>query len=80
MQETRVEMQIDQRHPKRVEDYTTANLILIFVNLFWIFGVIWAHFGLAAVILTGWVLNHGITRLAVYKASRAIQWSRKSDA
>ncbi|MCI5112735.1 MAG: histidinol phosphate aminotransferase [Marivita sp.] len=71
---------MDHHHPKRVEDYTTANLILIFINLLWIFGVIWAHFGLVAVILTGWALNQGITRLAHYKASRAIQWSRKSDA
>ncbi len=69
---------MDDHHPKRVEDYTTASLILIFINLLWIFGVIWAQFGLAAVILTGWVLNHGITRLAQYKASRAIQWP--SDA
>ncbi|MCK0149182.1 histidinol phosphate aminotransferase [Marivita sp. S6314] len=70
---------MDQRHPKRVEDYTTANLILIFVNLLWIFGVIWATLGLAAVILTGWGLNHLITRLEQYRASREIQWSR-SDA
>ncbi|MCR9108854.1 histidinol phosphate aminotransferase [Marivita sp. XM-24bin2] len=69
---------MEHRQPKRVEDYTTANLILIFVNLLWIFGVIWAHFGLLAVILTGWALNHGITRLAQYKASREIQWP--SDA
>ncbi|WP_439123977.1 histidinol phosphate aminotransferase [Marivita sp.] len=69
---------MDQRHPKRVEDYTTANLILIFVNLLWIFGVIWASFGLWAVVLLGWVLNYGITRLAVFRASREIQWP--SDA
>jgi hypothetical protein len=73
-------MQMDDHHPKRVEDYTTASLILIFINLLWIFGVIWALFGLLAVILTGWVLNHGITWLAHYKASRAIQWPRNSNA
>jgi len=71
---------MDHRHPKRVEDYTTANLVLIFINLLWILGVIWAQFGLMAVILSGWVLNYGVTRLAQYKASRAIQWPRKSDA
>jgi hypothetical protein len=35
---------MDDHHPKRVEDYTTASLILIFINLLWIFGVIWALF------------------------------------
>ena len=65
-------------HPKRVEDYTTANLILIFVNLLWILGVVWATFGLVAVILLGWVLNLGITKLAEYRASREIKWP--SDA
>jgi len=65
---------MEQRHPQRVEDYTTANLVLIFVNLLWIFGVIWANFGLAAVVLTGWALNHAINRLARYRASREIRW------
>ena len=70
---------MEHRHPKRVEDYTTANLILIFVNLLWIFGVIWAQFGIVAVILVGWLLNHLITRLEMYRASREIRWT-KSDA
>lgn len=70
---------MDQRHPKRVENYTTASLVLIFVNLLWIFGVIWANFGLLAVILTGWVLNQGITRLELYRASREIRWPRQSS-
>lgn len=69
---------MEQRHPKRVEDYTTANLILIFVNLLWIFGVIWANFGLVAVILSGWLLNLGITRIQAYRESREIRWP--SDA
>ncbi|HKK98165.1 MAG TPA: histidinol phosphate aminotransferase [Marivita sp.] len=69
---------MQNNHPKRVEDYTTANLILIFVNLLWIFGVIWANFGLLAVILTGWLLNHGITRIEHYRARREVRWP--SDA
>ena len=73
-----VETTMQQKHPKRVEDYTNANLVLIFVNLMWIFGVIWANFGLLAVMLTGWVLNYLITRLEQYRASREIQWP--SDA
>lgn len=69
---------MQHQHPKRVEDYTTANLILILVNLLWILGVIWANFGLLAVVLTGWFLNHMITRLEQYRASREIKWT--SDA
>lgn len=69
---------MDQRHPKQVEDYTTANLVLIFVNLLWILGVIWANFGLLAVAVTGWVLNHGIAWVGRYRASREIHWP--SDA
>lgn len=69
---------MEQRYPKRVENYTTASLILLFVNLLWIFGVIWAWLGFAAVLLTGWFLNLMITRLDAYLASREIRWP--SDA
>ncbi|WP_439523427.1 histidinol phosphate aminotransferase [Marivita sp.] len=69
---------MDDQHPRRVEDYTTVSLVMILVNLLWIFGVIWAQFGLLVVILTGWGLNHGIARLAQYRASREIRWP--SDA
>lgn len=67
-------------HPKRVEDYTTASLVLIFINLLWIFGVLWAKFGLSIVILVGWVLHRAIYWLARYRASRQIRWPRESDA
>ncbi|MFP7673880.1 histidinol phosphate aminotransferase [Marivita sp. S0852] len=70
---------MDNPHPKRVEDYTTAALFLIFINMLWIFGMIWAKFGLVAVIVTGWAVNFLITRLDHYRASREIKWSR-SDA
>ena len=69
---------MERQHPKRVEGYTNANLILIFVNLLWIFGVIWANFGIVAVILTGWALNLGITKLKQVKDSREIQWPSRS--
>ncbi len=48
---------MDDQHPRRVEDYTTVSLVMILVNLLWIFGVIWAQFGLLVVILTGWGFN-----------------------
>lgn len=49
---------------KRVENYTTTCLVLVFVNLLWIFAAIWAFFGFGWMLLTGWLLNKGITRLA----------------
>ena len=54
---------MDHRHPKRVEDYTTANLVLIFINLLWIFGVIWAQFGLMAVILSHLTSDHCLKKI-----------------
>lgn len=69
---------MQDRHPKRVENYTTPSLIFLFVNLLWIFGVIWANFGLLVVILIGWGLNQLITLLEHYRASREIRWP--SDA
>ena len=63
---------MDEHHPKQVADYTIAALVLIFINLLWIFGVIWVQFGLSAVILPGRALNQGIHWLARFQASRAI--------
>jgi hypothetical protein len=60
-------------HPGRVEDYTNANLVLILVNLMWIFGVIWSSWGLFPVIVLSFVLNHLITRIAVVRARRAME-------
>ena len=57
-------------HPQRVEDYTAASLVLLFVNLLWIFGVIWAQFGLLAVMLCGLALNHLISRLEQARLER----------
>lgn len=59
------------RHPKRVEDYTNANLVLIFVNLLWIFGLLWSTWGLVPVLVTGLVLNHAINRIEVIRLERA---------
>ncbi|MDU8912810.1 histidinol phosphate aminotransferase [Aestuariicoccus sp. MJ-SS9] len=68
---------MDRHFPGRVEDYTTASLVLIFVNLLWILGVIWAQWGIGAVMLAGAVLNHLITRLEVYRARRAVESIRR---
>ncbi|WP_407492376.1 hypothetical protein [Pseudooceanicola sp. MF1-13] len=52
----------DQR--RSVPDYTNATLVMGFFNLLWIFGVIWALFGLVAVMAVSWVMNRGIDWLA----------------
>jgi hypothetical protein len=50
--------------PGQVENYTDAALGMLLVNMLWVFGVIWAHWGIGAVILSGWALNMLISRLA----------------
>ena len=47
----------------KAPDFTNAALVMGFVNLLWIFAVIWALFGMIAVLLTAFGLNAGITRL-----------------
>ncbi|WP_370313855.1 histidinol phosphate aminotransferase [Sagittula sp.] len=54
---------MQNHHPQPVEDYMTANMILLFVNLLWILVAIWSVWGLAPVILIAAILNHLITRL-----------------
>ncbi|MGH1424949.1 MAG: hypothetical protein ACRBBU_09490 [Pseudooceanicola sp.] len=44
-------------------NYTTAALWMGLINLLWVLGVIWALFGLPAVILTAWVMDRLIQRL-----------------
>ena len=54
----------------RVEDYTRACLVLIFLNLLCVFGAIWATLGFFPVLLLALVLNHAITRLGPIRARR----------
>ncbi|MFY0623399.1 MAG: histidinol phosphate aminotransferase [Pelagimonas sp.] len=60
------------KHAQRVEDFTNANLILIFVNLIWVFVAIWSAWGLGPVVILAAGLNHLITRLEFAKRRRAI--------
>ncbi|SDY89033.1 histidinol phosphate aminotransferase [Citreimonas salinaria] len=64
---------MDDGHFKRVEDYTNANLVLILMNLMWIFGVIWTYWGLFPVVVLGFTLNHLITRAGVVRARRLLE-------
>lgn len=52
-----------QDHPDRVEDYTAIALFFLWINMVWVFGVIWACFGIGWVILIGMGLNRAITAL-----------------
>lgn len=53
------------RHSKitTAPDYTNAALIMMGVNLMWMFFAVWAIWGLGPVLLIGLALNHGITVL-----------------
>lgn len=42
-------------------NYTNACLVMAFVNLLWIFGLIWGLIGLWAVMVTGYALDKGIS-------------------
>lgn len=55
---------MDDHRIGRAPDYTNAALIMLGVNLTWVFVLIWALWGMLASILLAVVLNHGITRLA----------------
>ncbi|ETX28804.1 hypothetical protein [Roseivivax isoporae] len=59
-------MQTDPRRP--APDYTNATLAMALVNLVWIFGLIWALFGLPVVVLVALALNRGIDALAARRA------------
>ena len=48
----------------KAPNYTNAALVMGLVNLLWVFGVLWAVFGLHAVLVAGLGLNWGIARLA----------------
>lgn len=62
---------MDQDNRASAPDFTAACLWMGLVNLLWILGVIWAVFGLWAVMLTGWCLNRLITWLERVRMERA---------
>lgn len=54
---------MDDRTRPSAPDYTTSALFFIFVNMLWIFGVLWVSWGLGAVAIAGVGVNHLITML-----------------
>ncbi|WP_375687238.1 hypothetical protein [Pseudooceanicola sp. LIPI14-2-Ac024] len=53
----------DDKRPS-APNYTTAFLCMAFVNLLWIFVLIWAHYGIVAVAAVGYALDRLIQRIA----------------
>ncbi len=53
------------RHPQPAPNYTNAALTMGWVNLMWIFMVIWGLWGLLPVVLVSAGLNRGISWLAL---------------
>lgn len=47
----------------RAPDFTNAALFMGFVNLVWVFGVIWAVYGMGAVLALAFGLHLAIGRL-----------------
>ncbi|MGR3375561.1 histidinol phosphate aminotransferase [Salipiger abyssi] len=54
---------MDDRTRQPAPDFTTPALVFLFINMLWIFGVLWVQWGLGAVLLAGLAVNHLITRL-----------------
>ena len=59
-------------HPKQVENYLTANLVMAFANLLWVLVAVWMLWGIGAVLVLAAALHHAIARLAVHRRRRAI--------
>ncbi|MEM6940204.1 MAG: hypothetical protein AAF943_16635 [Pseudomonadota bacterium] len=53
----------DDRPRGSAPNYTQACVVLFGVNITWILMVIWVWWGLLAVALTGWLVNHVIHRI-----------------
>jgi hypothetical protein len=64
------ETTMHENHSKPVADYKSTCLIMGFINLLWVFGALWAFYGLPVVLVLAATLNHLITRLDL-KLARA---------
>lgn len=50
-------------------NYTNACIAMFGVNLFWIFFVLWAVWGLIAVALSGWLINRVIHYIGIRRGT-----------
>ncbi len=60
-------------HRRAAPDYTNAALVMALVNLFWSFMLVWASFGMPAVLVLAVLLNYLISRLAHNRMRRAVE-------
>ncbi len=70
---------MQDNYPGRVEDFTAASLVLLFVNMLWIFTWIWSSLGLFPVLLLGLLINHLITRLDLARRRRDARYAATRD-
>ena len=57
-------------HPKQVQDYTQACVVMFGVNVTWILVAIWAIWGLIAAACLGYGLKCILDRLPQWRAER----------
>ena len=55
---------MSERRTGTAPNYTNPALVMMAINLIWIFFALWAVYGLVPVLLAGAILNHAITVLA----------------
>ncbi|WP_425100075.1 histidinol phosphate aminotransferase [Tropicibacter sp. S64] len=65
-----------EKHFKAVAEYTAANLVLVFVNVLWIFAAIWSAWGLGPVLILAALLNHAITRIDFHQRRVAAKFEK----
>lgn len=69
-----------QEHPpQQVGPDLTANMILVFANVLWIFLAVWSTWGIGAVMVLGAVLNHLITRYETGLRRQAAGLDRQTE-
>lgn len=63
-----------RNHERRsAPNYTNAALVMGLINLFWSFLLIYASFGLPAVLVIAVGLNYAITRLAQHRVANDLR-------
>ncbi len=60
---------MNQRRPGRAPDFTTASLIMLGVNMTWVFFLLWALYGLIPVLVLATLIHHLINRIDAARRS-----------
>ncbi len=51
-------------------NYFNPSMMMMLINLLWIFGVLWAVFGFGTVLIIAVLLNHAIDRIAARRLTQ----------